>query len=136
MLVFFLSTGALIPLLIRQGAQGDQELAQGDPLSQVVWLGVYATTSLLIVTRWRRFLWVATRDKLLLLLVGLAVVSVVWSVAPAITLRRDVALLGTTLVGAYFAMRYEPGEQLRLLAWALGVAALLSLLFALALPSY
>jgi O-antigen ligase len=69
-------------------------------------------------------------------LVGLAVVSVVWSVAPAITLRREVALLGTTLVGAYLAMRYEPGEQLRLLAWALGVAALLSLLFGLALPSY
>lgn len=136
MLVFFLSTGALIPLLVSHGAQGDQDLAQGDPLSQVVWLGVYATTSLLIVTRWRRFVRVATRDKLLLLLVGLALISVVWSVAPAITLRRDVALLGTTLVGAYFAMRYEPGEQLRLLAWALGVAALLSLLFALALPSY
>ncbi|CAA9269386.1 MAG: hypothetical protein AVDCRST_MAG93-2562, partial [uncultured Chloroflexia bacterium] len=87
MLVFFLSTGALIPLLIRHGAQGDQDLAQGDPLTQVVWSGVYALTSLLIVTRWRRFVRVATQDKLLLLLVGFALLSVVWSVAPSITLR-------------------------------------------------
>jgi exopolysaccharide production protein ExoQ len=130
-LVLFLSTGALIPLLT-----DTEDLAQGNPVNQALWLGVYGITSLLIVMRWRRFVQVAARDKLLLLLVGLALVSVLWSVAPAITLRRDVALLGTTLFGIYFGMRYEPKEQLWLLAWALGVVGVLSLMFSLALPSY
>lgn len=134
-LALFLFTGALIPLLLKQG-DGPEDPTQGDPVSQVVFLGIYGVTLLLIAMRWRRFVRVATRDKLLLLLIGVALVSVFWSAAPAITLRRDVALLGTTIFAAYFVMRYEPKEQLRLLAWAMGIAGLLSIVFALALPSY
>jgi exopolysaccharide production protein ExoQ len=131
----FLFTGALIPLLrLQSGAS--QDLIQGDPVSQAVFLGIYGIAFAFILRRWKQFIQVATRDKLLLLLVGVALVSVLWSYAPAVTLRRDVAMLGTTLFGAYFATRYEPREQLRLLAWALGIAALLSLVFALAIPSY
>ena len=135
-LVLFLATGALIPLLALERSGGTVDLVEGDPVNQVIWSGLFMITSLLIAMRWRRFVRVATQDKFLLLLVGIALASVLWSVAPAVTLRRDVGLLGTTLFGAYFAARYEPKEQLRLLAWALGIAALLSLVFALALPSY
>jgi exopolysaccharide production protein ExoQ len=134
-LALFLFTGALLPLLLAQD-QGSQDPVQGNPVSQVVFLGIYGITSLLIAVRWRRFIWVAARDKLLLLLIGVVLFSVFWSAAPAITLRQDVALLGTTLFGVYFVARYELREQLRLLAWAMGIAALLSLICALALPSY
>jgi exopolysaccharide production protein ExoQ len=105
-------------------------------LAQAIYLGIYGITCLLVVRQLERFIYVSTREPLLLLLVGIALLSVLWSVAPEVTLRRGFALLGTTMFGAYLAMRFSLREQLRLLAWALGIAALLSLVFALALPSY
>jgi exopolysaccharide production protein ExoQ len=134
--VFLLaSTGLLIPLLRQQGS-AVSDVSAGDPVTQILWLGVYAVTFVLIALRWRQFVGVVTRDKLLLLLVALAVLSVLWSAAPETTLRRGVALVGTTAFGAYLAARYTLGGQLRLLAWALGIAAVLSLISGLALPSY
>lgn len=139
--VILLSTGALLPLLHNEGrtvvsAAQVVDVAQGDPVTQIVWLGVYGITALLAIMRWRQIVYVITRDKLLLVLVGIALVSIVWSVVPELTLRRGVALGGTTLFAAYLAARFSMSELLRLLAWALGIAALFSLLFALALPSY
>jgi exopolysaccharide production protein ExoQ len=131
----FLFSGALVPLLRVPSGVGVQ-IPEGDPVLWIMWLGLYGVSSLLILVRWRRFIYVATRDKLLLLLIGIAMLSVLWSFAPQITLRREVALIGTTLFGAYLATRYTLDELLRLLAWALGIAALLSLIFALMLPSY
>jgi exopolysaccharide production protein ExoQ len=112
------------------GEEGSNRLAQAS------YLGIYGITCLLVVRQLERFIYVSTREPLLLLLVGIALLSVLWSVAPEVTLRRGFALLGTTMFGAYLAMRFSLREQLRLLAWALGIAALLSLVFALALPSY
>lgn len=134
--VFLLaSTGALIPLL-RQKGDSASDISGGDPITQAIWLGVYAVVFCLIAMRWRQFINVLTRDKLLLLLVVVALCSLFWSVSPEVTLRRSVALVGTTAIGAYLATRYTVGGQLRLLAWALGMAALLSLAFGLLLPSY
>lgn len=134
--VFLLSsTGALIPLL-RQKGDSVSDVSGGDPITQAIWLGVYVIVFCLIAMRWRQFIALITRDKLLLLLVSVALTSVFWSVAPEVTLRRSVALVGTTAFGAYLATRYTAGGQLRLLAWALGIAGLLSLAFGLLLPSY
>lgn len=133
-LVLLLSTGALLPLLGQESETTSP--AQRNLVTQAIWFGIYGITFLLIVARWKQFVRVAMRDKFLLLLIGIALLSVLWSAAPEVTVRRSIALLGTTLFGAYLATRYDLGEQLRLLAWALGIAALLSLVFALLLPSY
>jgi exopolysaccharide production protein ExoQ len=138
--LLFLS-GALIPLLI-QGSGASADVAQGGSASiQAVWIGIYGTAFLFAVLRWNRFRWrrgvyLATKDKLLLSLVGLALISVLWSAVPEVTLRRSVALMLTTLFGIYLATRFELSEQLRLLFWALSIAAVLSLGVALLLPSY
>jgi O-antigen ligase len=134
--VFFLATNGLVRLL--QYPSGTVEAVDhaGDPVTQVMWLGFYGATFLLILVHWDRFVNVALSDPLLLLLVGIVVASVLWSAAPTVTLREDVAFVGTTMIGAYLAARHGPGELLRLLAWALGIGALLSLVFGLALPSY
>lgn len=108
----------------------------GDAGNQVFWFGIYFITFCLVAVRWKRFIRVAMADKLLLLLVGIAVASVVWSVAPEVTLRRSVGLVGTTLFGMYLPTRYTPQEQLRLLAWTLGTGAVFSLLLGIALPGY
>jgi O-antigen ligase len=113
-----------------------QDEAVGGPEDIVISLGIYGITLLLVGLRWNRFMHAALRNKLLLLLVGIALVSVFWSVLPRSTLLRGGALVGQTLFGVYLAIRYSLREQLHLWAWMLGIAALLSLLFALALPSY
>ena len=140
--VFFLGTGALLALFLHRtvspgvNAVDTVDFAGGDPVTQMVWTVVYVVTAILALTQWRRITYLVMRDKLLLLLVGIAVISVLWSVEPGLTLRRGVTLAATTMFGAYVAARYTASELLRLLAWALGIAALLSLILALALPTY
>lgn len=132
-LVLFLSTGALLPLIF-----SDQTADRGDvvanPAIQGIWALLYAITVLLLARRWKRSLWLLLRDRLLLALVLLAILSIFWSASPTITLRRTIALAGTTLVGVYLAQRFSLEELLRLLAFALGTAAVLSFAFAVALP--
>lgn len=130
-----LSTAPLIPLLQSAGGS-NPEPAEGYALMQALWFGMYLVEIFLLLLRWKRFLYTAIRDKPVLLLVGLALLSVVWSVSPLVTIRRSVAVLGTTLFGVYLASRYTLKEQLHLLAWALGIAMIFSIIFAVALPTY
>lgn len=103
--------------------------------------GIQAIAILLIVVRWKRVVRIVIREKLLWALVGLAVTSVFWSDEPMLTLYRTdgpcvIALVLATLFGVYLATRYSLNEQLWLLAWTLGTAALLSLVVSLVLPQY
>lgn len=107
-----------------------------DPLLQGIWFGVYGLTLLLLLALRKNAVKVFARDKFSWLLVGLAVFSVVWSTVPDLTLRRSVALVGTNLFGIYLATRYRLDEQLQLLAWTLGIGAVLSLVVTVAVPSY
>ncbi|OGF53199.1 MAG: hypothetical protein A2Z21_05555 [Candidatus Fraserbacteria bacterium RBG_16_55_9] len=132
-LALFLFSEALLPVL-RSGVTWDP--VQGDPALQAIWYGIYGVTLFLIALRGQQFIRAMLRDKLLLILMLIALISVFWSLAPEVTLRRSAALVATTLFAVYFAMRYTLKEQMRLLAWALFIAAALSLFFALALPAY
>jgi O-antigen ligase len=118
------------------GGGGTKNYAEGSIVNQAIWLGIYLITFCLVAVRWKRFIRVVTADKLLLLLLAIAVLSIVWSVEPKITLRREIGLLGSTLFAMYLATRYSPSELLRLLGWTLGIAALLSLVCGMVLPSY
>jgi exopolysaccharide production protein ExoQ len=68
--------------------------------------------------------------------VAIAVLSFFWSDAPELTLRRSIALVGTSLFGVYFASRYSIKQQLQLLGWTFGIAIVLSLIFVVAVPHY
>jgi exopolysaccharide production protein ExoQ len=72
----------------------------------------------------------------LVILTAYTVVSVCWSEVPFLSVLRAGALLGTTLIGLYFGGRFSWKGQLELLATAVGVAAVASLLMVLFLPSY
>lgn len=130
-LALMLFTGAFLTVFSRNAETVDSNL-----LAQASYVGIYGIAFLLVATQLQRFIYLSSREPLLLLLVGFALISVLWSAAPDVTLRRSIALMGTTLFGAYFALRFSLREQLQLLAWALGLAALFSLVFALALPGY
>ena len=101
--------------------------------------GSYGLIALLFlgvgIGRWQRFAYVATRDLFPWLLLGLSWVSFIWSAAPRVTSDESDIVIRATLFGAYLAMRYTPKELMRLFAWTLGIAAVLSVIYAVALPS-
>lgn len=129
----FLSTAALIPVLLETEEAPGQPT---DPFTPILFMGIYAITLLLIVPIRNSFVRVATKDILIWLVVGLALMSILWTFAPEVTQRRSISLLGATVFGVYISARYSIREQLRLLAWVFGIIIVLSCLFAIALPSY
>lgn len=124
---------ALIPL-IRSASGAVPDLENGDPHRQAMLFGFFGICALLCALRPREVLSAALRNPLTLLLIAFALVSRGWSAAPDITLRRGIALAGTTLCGVWLAGRFRGRELMTILGWAMGIAAVLSLLFALAVP--
>ncbi len=134
------SGGPLVVILMdgfSEGELGGAPSPQFDfALVQLGFLAIYAVTFFLLILRGKRAAYLLTKDRCIWLLVGLAIASILWSYAPAITQNRIIALFGTTLFGFYLASRYSLKEQLRLLGWTFGLALILSLLFAVGVPKY
>jgi O-antigen ligase len=111
----------------------------GNPIEQALWSGIYLVTFFFLVLHYKRVLYAVTRNWFMWLLIGLLValtlVSALWSNDPGTTVRNSIALAGTTLFGGYLATRYSWREQLRLLAWALSIMAVLSLSYIFLGPS-
>lgn len=129
--------GQLLDILRgREAGIAAQGAGSADVVQRAVRVGIYGIALLFLAWRSRRLIYWITRDKFLLLLMGLALFSVFWSFAPQVTVTRGFALLGTTLFGVYLAMRFSLEEQMRLLSWTLGVAMLLSVLVVFVLPTY
>lgn len=97
---------------------------------------IYPVILLLSLVHWKGIVRIGIKEKPLWVLLGLILVSVSWSAAPEATLIRSLSLMVTTIFGAYFAARYSLNEQLKLLAWALGLGVLFSFVFTLAFPQY
>jgi exopolysaccharide production protein ExoQ len=96
----------------------------------------YAILFYLIFLYWKGFFYVSTRGKLQLLLLAIILFSLLWSedIGSSLTYLRG--LIRIYLLAIYLAMRYTLREQIRLIAWPLGVAASLSLFFSALIPGY
>lgn len=112
-----------------------QMSSESSPTLLGIQSGIQAFSCVLILARWKSSIITATSGKLLWLLLAVALASFLWSDVPDYTLRRSLVLVGTSWFGLYLAARYSLKEQLHLLAWAMGLAAVLSTVFALAFPS-
>ena len=135
--LFFFSGGILTLVLSGGFSQGDgQEPPDSYPLIQLVFLIIYIITFFLIIRKWKSVLTLLIKEKFILLLVGMALLSILWSDVPFLTLRRSVALTGTTLFGIYFAIRYGTKKQLQLLGWMFSIVVFLSYIFVLVFPEY
>jgi exopolysaccharide production protein ExoQ len=91
---------------------------------------------LLLSARWRASLRALSKGGLLWMIVGLMIGSIAWSISPSYTwesIRGEV--LPMTAFALYFASRFNMREQMQILAVTLGVGALLSMFYALAIPS-
>ena len=120
--VLVLGTGAFFPLL---SADPD---AGSDPRVLGLWVLAYAVAVGLVldaVLRERRRVRVPPELVVFLLL---AAASVLWSVAPALTMRRSVGLLGTVIIGVALAQRLGVTGLFDALRRAMTVIAVSSLL--------
>jgi exopolysaccharide production protein ExoQ len=136
-LVILLSvtSGAYLPLVRRLLGGGSEDLGQS-ALSHPVLLPLYAVMGCLIITHPKAFARMARRAFPALTLVGLACLSTFWSVDPGLTLRRGISLWAPTALGLVISFRFTNRELLRLLAVALGIAALASLAVVFLLPTH
>lgn len=130
---------AIIPLLLTGGAnEGDGvdirtlDLSINSKISVLI----YIITFILLGLRWKRSLATFSSNTLLWILLGVVCFSYFWSINPSQTFRFSIYAVGTTGFGLYLATRYSLTEQMKLLGWTYGLLLILSLLFAVAIPSY
>jgi len=105
-----------------------------DPMLSIIRWGIYGVTIFLILARWKSVVFRAFTEPFLWLLLGMALTSFIWSDFPSVSLRTAFTTLASSLVGVYLSSRYSLKEQLQLVAWALGIAALLCILYTLVFP--
>ncbi len=106
----------------------------GDPLVQIVWSLLYLITFILLLLNWHMIRPHIFQNIPLLFLTGLACLSCIWSINPELSMRRSVALLGTTTVGFYLGTRCSIYQLLKLTIYALIFCAATSILVVLFLP--
>lgn len=112
-----------------------ETMTESNRTFQLVTGTLYAMAAMYLLANWSRFLRVSFRNWPLLLLVAIIIVSAAWSVYPVVTLRRAAALVLTTGFGAYLALRFRPEVALKLVAWACGLAAVATVVFAFIDPA-
>lgn len=130
-----LLSGALLPLW-REMSGYNLNFVEGDPLQQVIFTTIYLISFLFLLLRPKCTLDNLRNGIYLLPLLVWVLLSVFWSYAPEVTVRREIAILGTTIFGLYLASRFEYGEFLRLLGWTLLVSVVLSYFFILIIPDW
>jgi len=132
--VLVLSTTAFVNLF--PGEHGLEYGQEGLVFAQVLWSLLYFGLWFLVRNRILEFVRLMWQSKLLVLLLGWACLSVIWSIDQQATIRHFVALLFTSLFGTYFSMRYDLREQMRFVSIALGIVLVASVAACLAFPEY
>src|ERR1041385_504223 len=121
--VLLLSSMTVVDALTRPAyASGEDPsvLSTDVPLPTVIIeSGVYVVGMLLVLSRWRQIARAARRIWPLVALTLLAAISIAWSDAPFLTIRRTVFLLGSTLIGIYVGERFTMEQLSRWLAQGL-----------------
>lgn len=106
------------------------------PLLSLIQHGIFLIIAFLLGSRWKNSLITISRNKFLIVLVIIYLLSFLWSDFPDFTLRRSISLVETSLFGIYLASRYTLKEQLKLISISLGCAIFIHILFTLVLPGF
>lgn len=105
-----------------------------DRIALLMQLAIYAITIFLLIARFKSSVRPILRDPFLLALMIIVVSSFIWSDFPYESRKYGLTALQTSLFGVYLASRFSLKEQVRIVAWALGIAAVFSLLYTLGAP--
>lgn len=131
-----LSSGWIVYLL--DPASGDavaEDRTAGTPIVQLVTFAVYLPALLFMLTRPQQALQTIMRGWSYSLLLAFAVVSILWSVEPGVSLRRIGALIVATLFIVHAANWFRPKNFVQIVTYVLVGLCVLSILAAL-VPGY
>src|SRR5688500_11085352 len=132
--------GAFIPYLFAFSSPTEsirdfsEEVESGNIKFQAATLFIYAIGLLYLLAERERLPALMIGNWALLVLIGYALFSCLWSPYPETSFRRAFALMLTTTFAFYLVLRFTPRDLLRLVAWALFLGAALSLLLVLLYP--
>jgi O-antigen ligase len=132
----FLSANAVLPLVLNPDIGVDPTISIIDPISRPLWLLLVLFAVGGMIREGQAMLVGLMRNGPILALSWLAILSTFWSHQAHITAQNSVMLLITTLLGAYIGVRFEIPRIVSMLAWVGLIIAILSLIFALALPKF
>jgi exopolysaccharide production protein ExoQ len=108
----------------------------GDKLDTIFNIVSYLILFYFLLLYWKGFLYVITRSPLQFLLITIVIFSILWSGDLSSSLTYLRGLIRLYFLAIYLAMRYSLREQMRLIAWALGASALLSMFFSAFIPGF
>lgn len=134
-LVLLMSSGAFLLLIKDEEVLASGERA-GTLVTNTIWIAVYLATAYFIWKYGKHSTIYKSKIWHLLAILGVAFVSVLWSDNAALTFVKAAALLGTSIVGYYLAVRFTISELLLILARVYQVSAVLSLAFVFLLPAF
>ncbi len=127
--------GAIAPLL-RDPNHENMSVQTSDSLALILQLAVYAGAVIFMFPNRWRIVRAFTRSPVLFSLILLVLISTSWSAVPFFSIRRAIALLMWAVFGFYFGTRFKVNEQIRLVAYAMAISVLLSVVFIIIFPSY
>lgn len=130
--LLLLATGAGQSFIVNSEASATD---RSQPLTQVLFGLIYLAVMLFLVKFRSSALNLVLKERWLGALCILALLSVAWSFEPAESFRRSLALVGSSIAGLYLGLLYEPKEQLKVVANAIGLGALGSVAVAIMDPS-
>lgn len=132
------SGGPLTVVLSGGASEGDGSGGGNydNSLILLIFLLNYFISFCLLVIRWKKAIYILKYDRYISILISLAVISIFWSIDPKLTIRRDIAIAGSTTFGLYLASRYNIKQQLKILGTMFGIAVMMSFIFGIVLRKY
>ncbi|MBG1265370.1 O-antigen ligase family protein [Nostoc sp. WHI] len=132
-LLLLIAVGALT---IHPAQEVSMTTLGGDKLDTLFNIVSYLILFYFLILYWKGFLYVTTKSPLQFFLLAIVIFSILWSEDLTSSLTYIKGLIRVYFIAIYLAMRYSLREQMRLIAWALGAAALLSMIFSAFIPGY
>jgi exopolysaccharide production protein ExoQ len=132
LLALVLSTGAFLTVFI--GSNNPSAIQQGSPVYTVLWGLVYAISLLRFIRQRHRAMTRLRANRALVLLVVLCFASILWSMAPFVTLHAAATLFFTALFALDMSLRYSIRQQLQLICIALVSVVLMSIIAEVVFP--
>ncbi|MEH2086420.1 O-antigen ligase family protein [Nostoc sp.] len=132
-LLLLIAVGALT---IHPAQEVSMSTLGGDKLDTLFNIVSYLILFYFLILYWKGFIYVIISSPLQFLLLAIVIFSLLWSEDLSSSLTYLRGLIRIYFLAIYLAMRYPLKEQIKLIAWALGVAALLSMLFSAFVPGY
>ena len=132
--LLLISSKAFLPLL--NGNPEPDAVQVNSMANRALWIFFYLVVLLVLALTPRRTFRAIVRSPIVVAFSMLVVASYVWSGYPESTRVDAVSFLLSTIIGIFLATRLQATQFIRALSWALTIAVVASMLWALAIPAY